>query len=150
MKAIILASAAVIATAAAPSSASILTIGGSYARACYDAAEARNSSPESVENCDMAFAIQPLDADDIVATHVNRGIIHMIRGDHVRARADFDTALALNPQQPEAWLNKGILIFDEGDSRAASSSPRRRLPSTRGVPRSRCTFALWPTRTRGT
>lgn len=57
MKAIILASAAVIATAAAPSSASILTIGGSYARACYDAAEARNSSPESVENCDMAFAI---------------------------------------------------------------------------------------------
>ena len=34
-------------------------------------------------------------------------------------RGDFDAAMAINPDQPEAWLNKGIALYQQGQPAAA-------------------------------
>ena len=46
-----------------------------------------------------------------VATHVNRGILRLRRGMVDEAIADFDQAIALDPNQPEAYLNKGAALL---------------------------------------
>jgi len=119
MKAFFLASAAVLSAATVPASASVITIGGSLAEACYHNAEARRALPEAIRECDRAFAEQALTFQDEFATHVNRGILHMIRRDFDNARADFDKAAAMQPNHPEPWLNMGIMRFNGGDSAGA-------------------------------
>jgi tetratricopeptide (TPR) repeat protein len=56
---------------------------------------------------------------DRAATYVNRGIINMIQGRDRDADADFDSALALNRNLSDAWLNKGFLRIRNGDGRDA-------------------------------
>lgn len=94
---------------AVPAGAAVLTVGGGYAQSCYAAAEAQNTGLAAMQSCNQALTEEALRPDDRVATHVNRGILHLRRGNLGRANADFDTALAMNPKQPEAWLNKAIL-----------------------------------------
>ena len=117
MKALILAAAAIV--VAAPASASILTIGGSFAEGCFRAAESRVSTPEALSTCNRAFTDQVLTEEDEFATFVNRGIVKMHRGEFTGAQADFDRAAALNPKRGEPWLNMGVLKIKQGDSRSA-------------------------------
>lgn len=49
----------------------------------------------------------------------NLGGCFMARGEWQRARAAFDTALALSPGQPGIWLNLGTLAFRQNDFDAA-------------------------------
>jgi len=128
MKALALASATLFAVgAAAPVHASVITIGGGFARSCYEAAEARVATNESLQTCDFALTTQALTAEDIIATRVNRGIIRMLRNDAVGAVQDYDEALRMDPQQPEAWLNKAVVVLDKGDSRSASQLAQKAL-----------------------
>lgn len=99
----------VLAAIPASASASVQVVGGSYARSCYEAAEARIVGLTAMKSCNLALTETALTMDDRVATHVNRGIIQMIRGDVAKADADFDAALALDPKEPDAWLNKAVL-----------------------------------------
>lgn len=126
MKAYVLASTLLV-VAAAPSAASVSVVGGSYARACYDSAKSRMATPDAVTSCDLALAIQGLNDRDRVATHVNRGILHMLRGAGELAKADYDRALAMDPKEPEAWLNKGVLVFDQGDYPTAREFAERAM-----------------------
>ena len=115
--------AAGIATLALPCSAAgaaVLTIGSGFARSCYEASEARNPSPSNIEACDRAFTEQALDVHDEVATHVNRGILFYLRDNLQAANADYDEALALDPNEPEAWLNKGMAALKGRNSQAAA------------------------------
>ncbi len=107
---------ATLPTAAA---ASVIAVGGGYAQACYEAAEAQNISSQSVDICDRALNEEALSAADRVASLVNRGIIHMRRGGEFDAEADFNAALAADPSEPEAWLNKAILFARYRNSRDA-------------------------------
>lgn len=116
MKATILAAAVIGLCSSSPASASILTLGNSLAGACYEAAEARNASPQTLQDCDRALLEGALDDSDRVATHVNRGILRIIRGSFKSADADFDRAIAINPNEPEAWLNKAVSRLRQGDS----------------------------------
>ena len=59
----------------------------------------------------MAFSEEALSQRDIVATHVNRGILRLRRGQVDAAIADFDQAITLDPRQPEAYLNKGAALI---------------------------------------
>jgi tetratricopeptide (TPR) repeat protein len=61
-----------------------------------------------------------LSSSDRVATHVNRGILHALKKDYSKAFADYDQAIALNPREPEALLNKGILLL-RGEVRHAEA-----------------------------
>lgn len=121
MKALVLAAGAVMITVALPASAAIMTIGGSYAEGCYHAAEARSATPENLNSCDRAFTEQALTAEDRLATHVNRGILKMIRKDYGPAESDFQAAIAMNPGVSEPWLNMAILQLNQG--RSAQSLP---------------------------
>ena len=100
--------------------AGIITVGDGFARSCYDASEAQVATPANIEACDRAFTEQALDYHDEVATHVNRGILYYLRGELAPANRDYDQALALDPNEPEAWLNKGMAALKARDSRAAA------------------------------
>jgi Flp pilus assembly protein TadD len=117
MRALFLAAAATV-IAANPASAAVLTVGGSFAEGCFHFAESRAGTIDALETCDRAFT-QALSRDDEFATHVNRGIVRMHRGEFTQAQADFEVAGAMKPKRGEPWLNLGVLEFKQGNSRAA-------------------------------
>jgi len=113
---------------AAPASASVIALGSSAARMCYEAADSpMYPTPDSLRRCDDALEEGTLTAHEIGATYVNRGILHMRRGHVDRAIADFDAALRVDPNQPEAYLNKGaaLLRMEATSRRRRSCSPSR-------------------------
>jgi tetratricopeptide (TPR) repeat protein len=100
--------------------AGIITIGEGFARSCYESSEAHVATPAAIEACNRAFSEQALDFHDEVATHVNRGILYYLSGNLRLANLDYDAALALDPREPEAWLNKGMAALKARDSAAAA------------------------------
>ena len=118
-----LAFAAGIAALALPLSAAqagIITIGEGFARSCYEASERQDARPVNIETCNRAFSEQALDIHDQVATHVNRGILYYLSGNLAAANYDYNQALGMDPNEPEAWLNKGMAALKAGDSRTAA------------------------------
>lgn len=120
MKIKILLTTAALLAAAAPAGAAVTVIGSSAARMCYEAADSPLSpSRDALEHCDMALGGEALARNDIVATYVNRGILRSRMGDTRGALRDFDEALALDPNQPEAYLNKGVVLIRQDSANAA-------------------------------
>jgi tetratricopeptide (TPR) repeat protein len=103
---------AALAATAVPAGAAVTVLGSSAARLCFEAADARFApSRESIGRCDTALAEENLSDYDAVATYVNRGILKMRTGDNDSAIADFDKALGRDPNQAEAYLNKGVAML---------------------------------------
>jgi Flp pilus assembly protein TadD len=119
MRAFFLAAGAAVFAAPLPASAGVMTIGGSFAEGCFRAAEQHNTTLESLNTCDRAFSEQALSFEDRLATHVNRGIVRMLRNDFGRAQSDFDTAMQMSPTRSEPYLNLAILQFRQGKSAEA-------------------------------
>jgi tetratricopeptide (TPR) repeat protein len=120
MKALLLSATAIAFLAATtPAQGARITIGSSLARSCYEAAEALRGDRQSLQTCDMALAEEGLTFGDLTGTHVNRGIVLMLSGNLDMAERDYDRALALDPNEPEAWLNKGINALKRGNSQIA-------------------------------
>src|SRR5687768_2966411 len=101
--------AAAIATAATASS-NIQVLGNTLARTCYEAADSNRDFMDGLRHCDQALQ-QSLFDNDRVATLVNRGILRMRIGNLDGAIQDFDEAIARDPDQPEAYLNKGWALL---------------------------------------
>ncbi len=89
--------------------------GNSYAVECFQqarlAAGANKMAAGGVEFCDHALQYGSLKRGDRVATLVNRGIVHAALGRLDRAAADYASALKLDDQLPEVYLNRGNLWF---------------------------------------
>lgn len=104
-------SAAVLATVGVPAvaAAAVTVIGNSAARGCYEAAAA-TAPRQSLDLCNRALTEEALTRYEMVATHVNRGIIQMKSGAIGSAIADFDRAITIDPNQAEAYLNKGVAL----------------------------------------
>lgn len=116
---ILLSTCALIAIAA-PAGAAVTVIGSSSARLCYEAAESTGSADRvAIEHCDTALSEEALSNYEVVATRVNRGILRSRAGDMQGAMNDFDAALALDPNQPEAYLNKGVVLIRQDNANAA-------------------------------
>lgn len=98
--------------AAEPAGAAAITVlGNNAARLCYEAAEATTrASLNGLGDCDRALAEDPLSARDRVATHVNRGIIRVRKGDVQGSLTDFVRASQLDPNEPEAYLNRALVL----------------------------------------
>jgi len=102
----------VLAAFATPAAASVFVVGSSDARLCYEAADSSlGPAVRDIRRCDSALANDTLSQYETVATHVNRGILRLRRGMVDDAIADFDEAMHLDPQQPEAYLNKGAALL---------------------------------------
>ena len=120
MKAFLLSATAITFLAATtPAQGARISIGSTYAQSCYEAAEAQRADRRTLETCNIALAEEGLSHHDLVGTHVNRGIILMLSGHLNLAERDYDRALALDPNEPEAWLNKGINALKRGNSQLA-------------------------------
>lgn len=114
--------AAGIAALALPLTAShgaTITLGGPFSQLCYKAALSQDDRDSSLDACTRSINEEAMDDSDRAATYVNRGILKMIRGKDSDADADFDAALALQHDLPDAWLNKGFLRIREGNGREA-------------------------------
>ena len=120
MKTLSLALGAVAASlAATPAQSSIISVGNSLAQSCFSLARSRQSTPYALETCNRAMSEEALNFDDRVATLVNRGIVHNLRSEYAQAGRDFDAAIALDAAEPEAWLNKAVLLVRQGQNAAA-------------------------------
>ena len=98
--------------AAAPAAAAVIVVGNSDARMCYESADSpMTPSSSDIRRCDNALLSEPLSNYETVATHVNRGILRLRRGMVDAAITDFDHAIQLDPNQPEAYLNKGAALL---------------------------------------
>lgn len=103
---------------ATAANASSITVLGTNADAiaCYRAAESDARRPDVLPICSVALREGDLDAQDRLATLVNRGIINFRLENLDAAMADFDAALAMEPDQPDALINKGITLLARGAS----------------------------------
>ena len=112
--------AALLAAISVPTSASVMVIGNSSARSCFEAADSPLApDAEDFRTCDAALRDEALSRHDLVATYVNRGILRLRRNQVDMALADFDTAIRLDPAQPEAYLNKGAALMRIDNARDA-------------------------------
>ncbi|MCY4281878.1 MAG: tetratricopeptide repeat protein [Gammaproteobacteria bacterium] len=89
--------------------------GGSYARNCYMAAtlaiQMHAASREDLQECNMALAHGKLQRKDLLATYVNRGIVHGAMEDYQSALQDYNTAIDLGPQTGEVYVNLGNIYL---------------------------------------
>ena len=103
-----------------PAAAGITVLGAGNARMCYLAAESQLTPGRAeLRRCDDAVTEEVTNPEVAVATHVNRGILRLRRGDVAGALADFDAATALNPDEPEAYLNRGSAMLRQQQVAAA-------------------------------
>jgi tetratricopeptide (TPR) repeat protein len=106
---------------ATPAVGAVSVIGNSAARSCYLAAQTRGAPTMNVLRfCDDALRQDGLGHDEVVATLVNRGILKSRLGNLDGAITDYDAALERDPDQAEAYLNKGFALLDRSDSGEAA------------------------------
>lgn len=91
-------------------------IGGSgFANECYQnsqrATQTLGVARQNLEPCDRAIDDAALPQNDLVASLVNRGIIHAALQDYVAAAKDYNRALELDDKVGEAYINRGNLWF---------------------------------------
>lgn len=112
--------AAALAALAVPAFGAVTVVGNSSARMCFEAADSpMHPAMRDLQHCDAALAEEALSRHDTVATHVNRGILRLRRGQVEAAIADFDRAIEMDPNQPESYLNKGAALIRQNNAAEA-------------------------------
>jgi tetratricopeptide (TPR) repeat protein len=115
------AAGAAFAIAGAADAHSIPVLGtNADAVACYRAADSEARRPDAVALCSTALRSTELTSYDQVATFVNRGIVRFRLEDYDAAIDDFDAAMQLEPNQPDAMINRGITMLAAGQDIDAS------------------------------
>ena len=103
-----------VAPLASPASGYVTVVAGSRAGTCFQHARADLSTSSALEDCTTALA-ESLSRHNRAGTHVNRGIIFMNRGSYDLALADFDAAIALEPDLAEGHINRGSVLLARND-----------------------------------
>jgi len=112
---------------ASAAQAQLIVQGKGDAARCYSYAIAGNSgSRTALATCTDAFDVI-LTRNDKAATHVNRGVLYMRKGDHDRAVQDYEAALAINPDLAEAHVNYAASLIRQEKFDAALSSLEKAL-----------------------
>jgi len=85
--------------------AQLVVQGKGSAAQCYDyAITGNNGSRSAIKTCDEAFR-EVLSQKDRAATHVNRGVLYMRKGDQEKASSDYAAALEIRPNLTQAHVN---------------------------------------------
>jgi tetratricopeptide (TPR) repeat protein len=77
--------------------------------ACGRLAGQGDFSDRALTACTRALS-EELSSEDRLGVLVNRGVIEMRRHDNEAALADFDAAVAIDPRNPEAHVNRGAAL----------------------------------------
>lgn len=101
-------------------------IGGSSAHSCFEAAMSGRHDGGAFADCNNALQ-QPLVQSDRAGTYVNRGIMFMRSGREDLALQDYNTAIGLDPEQPEAFLNKAVTMVNTGHGATAADLANQAL-----------------------
>ena len=109
----ILAMAALAILAAQGARAAVTVLGSDSAEQCSKAAIAGKSDLADQYVCTRALNEDVLDAADRAGTFVNRGVMKLRRGEWEASHADFNAAIALEPNLGEAYLNRGAMWLGE-------------------------------------
>jgi tetratricopeptide (TPR) repeat protein len=100
--------------AAMPAHAADAKAGKSPAASCFDAAQmvshAGALDKDAVSNCTEALS-NKMTAKDRIATLINRGTIEAASGDIKSSLADYGTAIAMNPNMPDIYINRGTALM---------------------------------------
>ena len=92
--------------------AAIMVLGG-MGQTCFEAAREadhrRATPPDSIDLCTRALE-STLSQRDQAGTHVNRGVLYMIKGQVEDAMNDFDLAASILPSMAEAHVNLGAAL----------------------------------------
>lgn len=104
---------AFVVLAAGPAQADVtLTLNlPSSVRNCAELASTGDASDTALMACDRALAQRSLDYQLRQTLLLNRGIIHARRNEAQAALADFDAIIAVNEDNAEAWLNRGVTLM---------------------------------------
>jgi len=103
-------------TAMIPAEAGTFSVGNSFARDCWQAAEARDHDSNAIYHCNLALDQEGLTSADRAATLVNRGVLYMRNRDFNSARRDFTRAMRTDESNPEAYLNMAISHLKQNEN----------------------------------
>lgn len=93
----------------------MVVLGQGAPQSCYMSAKTGDmGSRAAIRTCTDALDATLVRADE-AATYVNRGVLLMRRGDFEAAIPDFERALKLRPDLPEAHINYGAVLYYEGE-----------------------------------
>jgi len=93
----------------------LVVVGNPAATECYRATMLPNSAAAaSLETCNVALNYRRTSRRDRAAILVNRGILYNHMGEYDAALADFEAALDLFSNFPEAYINRGNAYFYKG------------------------------------
>ena len=111
--------AALILAAAPAAHAQVFVAGEGKAQSCFMSAETGDQgSLGAIRTCTDALD-DFMTRSDRAATHVNRGVLSMRRGDYEQADADLRAALELDASLSEAHINRGAALYYLGDDAQA-------------------------------
>jgi len=103
----------------APAYAQSFVLGTGPEKGCYEKALFGDSgSKRAIDVCNQALA-GPLSLTNRAATHNNRGILLMRKGDLKAARKDYEDALEIQPKSNEIQINYAVLSMQMDDTEAA-------------------------------
>jgi len=106
-------SAALILLTAPTAQAQMAVSDGAHARACFKAAKDGTNTDQGMIECTAAIDTERLGRLDLAGTYVNRGVLHMRLKAYALARADFDSAIALEPTLGDAHIDRGTALIGE-------------------------------------
>lgn len=98
--------ATLVLTAGHAGAAATTTFGASSADECYRAANLGEDS-FAIHACTDAISSGELTQRDLAATYSNRGLLYQRRGQLDRAMADHDKSIKIDPDNKNAYVNRG-------------------------------------------
>ncbi len=99
--------------------AQVIVSGKGPQQICYEKALYGNSGTKAaIQSCNEGLE-RALSSKDKAATYVNRGILYMRKSEYNAARADYENAIATNPNLPEAYMNYGAVLIHLNENDAA-------------------------------
>lgn len=107
--------------------AAVTVLGGGFAQDCSRAAIDGKADPGSIQTCTMALNADDLGRIDRAGTFINRGVMKLRNFAFEDARADLDSAIALDPAIGEAWVNLGAVSVGEKRYQSALDDLTRAL-----------------------
>ncbi|MEL6687944.1 MAG: tetratricopeptide repeat protein [Pseudomonadota bacterium] len=121
MKATLLSSALLLIAPVA--AAQMVVVGEGAAHSCYQSALTGNpGTMGAIKTCTRAIEQDFLAKRDEAATRVNRGVLLTRKGDYEKAEADYDVALKIFPDLPEAHINYGVTLYHQNRLTEAKAS----------------------------